>query len=183
MALGDELERIAAAAAEAATPGERVAGVLAVEPPDGRRVFLCVFESSDGRTWLVLDEEARPVESRSLVREAASLAALCEIAEETAGGGDLRRLREKLRELREIEGPDGIGEAEAAATALAQVLLPEPRVATTDYLDAVGAASRRLEQALGDESGSPFALAMQRALASVEELTAEVEQHYRGPLA
>jgi hypothetical protein len=44
-------------------------------------------------------------------------------------------------------------------------------------------AARRLERALGDEAGSPFAAAMQQALPAVDEVAAEVVEHYRGPLA
>jgi len=76
MALADELERIAAA------QDEPVSGVLAAELMDGTRIYLCAYESG---AWLALDAEAKPVESRRLVREAASLSALCEVAEEIAG--------------------------------------------------------------------------------------------------
>ena len=75
-----------------------------------------------------------------LVREAASLAALCEVAEESAGGGHLAELRARLAELRETDNPEGIEEAEAAAAALAETLQPEPRVASGAYLDAIGSA-------------------------------------------
>jgi hypothetical protein len=183
MALADELERIARAAAGFAAPDEQLAGVLAAEPLAAGRVYLCAFESAAGRTWLALDDGGRPLASREAVRGAASLAALCEVAEERAGGGDLPELRARLAELRETEAPAGIEAAEAAAAALADALEPEPRVATAEYLDRLGAASRRLEQALGDETGSPFAAALQQALSLVEELADDVEQHYKGPLA
>jgi hypothetical protein len=179
VAIGDELARIAAAAAGFAAPGERVNGVLATEPFEGSRVYLCAYESVDRtRAWLALDDDGRPLDDGRLVREAASIAALCEVAEESAGGGDLPELRRRLAELRERESPLGIEEAEAAAAALAGTLEPEPRVASTAYLDAVGSASRRLEQALGEASGSPFAAALQQALPSVEELAADVEQSH-----
>ena len=72
---------------------------------------------------------------------------------------------------------------EQAAAGLAATLEAEPRLASTDYLDRIGVAVRRLEQALGDDAGSPFATAMQQALPAVEELAAEVERGYKGPLA
>ena len=179
MALEEELARIAAAAAAHAGAGERVAGVIAAEPAAGSRVFLCAFERDGARSWLALDGEGVPLASRMLVREAASIAALCELAEEAAGGGDLTELRERLLQLRLTEAPAGIEEAEAAALALERTVEPPPRVASADYLDALGAATRRLEQALGESSHSPFAAAMQAAVGAAEELAADVEAHYR----
>jgi hypothetical protein len=184
VALDDDLEPVAEAAAALAAPGERVTGILAAELLRFGRIYLCAYAVADERpTWLALDAESAPVTSLAAVREAAKLAALCEIAEETAGGGDLAELRQRLRELRETEAPQGIEAAEAAAADLAATLEPELRLATTDYLDRLGAAARRLEQALGDDAGSPFAAAMQQALPAVDEVAAEVEEHYRGPLA
>ena len=55
-------------------------------------------------------------------------------------------------------------------------------MASSAYLDAIGSASRRLEQALGESGASPFAATMQAALGSVEELAADVESHYKIPL-
>jgi hypothetical protein len=178
-----DLERIARSAAAFASPGERVAGVLVAEPLDVGRIYLCAFETQDGRAWLALDAEGRPVADRDTVRQAVSLSALCELAEETAGGGDLPQLRARLAELRETEAPPGIEEAEAAAAALAATLQPEARPATMDYLDRLGAAARRLELALGRDSSSPFAAALQQGLPAVEELAADVERLYKGPLA
>jgi hypothetical protein len=183
VALSDELEPILSAAAAFAAPGERVSGVLAAEPLSYGRVYLCAFELDGGHAWLALDRGGAPIASRDAVREAAQLAALCEVAEEAAGGGNLPELRERLRELRETEAPEGIEEAEEAARLLAETLRPEPRLATTDYLDRLGLAARRLEQALGDDAGSPFAAAMQLALPAVEELAAGIERTYKGPLA
>jgi hypothetical protein len=182
MTVVEEVGRIASAAAAFAEPGEDLAGVLVTETL-GRRIYLCAFESAEGRAWLALGDEAEPLTDGRLVREAASIAALCEVAEESAGGGHLPELREKLAELRETDSPEGIEEAEAAAAALAETLQQEPRVASGDYLDALGSASRRLEQALGESGASPFASAMQAALGSVEELAVDVEQHYKLPLA
>jgi hypothetical protein len=184
VALSDDLERIAEAAAGFAAPGERVTGILVAEPLRYGRVFLCAYDSGEDRpAWLALDDAGAPVASLVAVREAAKLAALCEVAEETAAGGDLAQLRERLREIRETEAPLGIEEAERAAAELEETLQQSPRVATTDYLDRLGIATRRLEQALGDDAGSPFAAALQQALPAVDEVAAEVERRYKGPLA
>jgi len=181
MSVVADVARIVSAAAGFTEPGEEVAGVLVAETL-GRRVYLCAFESAEGHAWLALDDGAQPLTERRLIREAASLAALCEVAEESAGGGHLPELRARLAELRETDNPEGIEEAEAAAAALADMLQPEPRVASGEYLDTIGTASHRLEQALGETGASPFAAAMQAALGSVEELGDDVERSYKLPL-
>jgi hypothetical protein len=179
--VSEDVARIAAAAGGFAADGEAVAGVLVVETL-GRRVYLCAFESASGRTWLALAENGEPIADRRLLREAASLTALCEIAEEAAGGGDLPELRARLAELRETEAPEGIEEAEEAAAALAAVVQDDPRVASGAYLDAIGSASRRLEETLGESGMSPFAAAMQSVLGAVEELADDIERGYKLPL-
>lgn len=181
MTVAEDVARIATAAAGFAAPAEELAGVLVAETL-GRRVYLCVFASAKGRTWLALGDDGAPLTDGRLVREAASLAALCEVAEESAGGGDLPELRARLAELRETDAPLGIEEAEAAAASLADTLQSEPRVASGEYLDAIGSASRRLEQALGESNASPFAATMQAALGAVEELAADIEGNYKLPL-
>jgi hypothetical protein len=177
--LAEELARIAAAAAAHAEPGESVTGVIAAEPASGARVYLCSFERDGERSWLALDESGAPLGRASLVREAASIAALCEVAEETAGGGKLEELRTRLLTLRLTEAPIGIEEAEAAALELEQAIGSPPRVASVEYLDSVGAAARRLEQALGETSQSPFAAAMQQALGAADGLAADVVAHHK----
>ena len=172
MSLSEDLERIAASAKQY---GAHVRGVIAAEPDPGARVYLCAYD--DG--WLALDVDARPVTERELVRKAASIAALCEVAEDTSGGGDLEALRAELRRLRLTENPEGIEEAEEAALLLEQTVGAPPRLATRSYLDELGAATRRLEQALGDVGVSPFAQAMQSALGAVDDLTAEIERTYK----
>src|SRR5205085_10266425 len=125
------------------------------EPASGLRLYLCAFRG-EPRGWVVLDEEGRAVRDRALVGEAVSIAAMCELAEENAAGGDVASLRARLRELRETEQPEGIEEAEQAAEALEQVIGAPPRVASAEYLGAVGAATLRLERVLApDEALSP----------------------------
>jgi hypothetical protein len=176
-----QLASIAAAALEFAGPGEELTGVIATEPEVGRHVYLCSFEGR-ARTWVALDDDARPVGDRNVVRSAISIAALCELAEESAGGGKLEELRAQLASLRLAEHPEGIEEAEAAALDLERTLAPPPRVATPAYLDAVGQATRRLEQALGEGPRSPFVETMKQGTAVVEALAQDVLNGYRGEL-
>jgi hypothetical protein len=136
VALADDVQRIALAAAAHAGEGERVAAVLATEPLSGERVYLAAFEGEDeAQSWLALDDEGAPVTDRKLVRDAAAIAALCEIAEESE---DI-----------------AIGEG--------------PRLASSSYLDQLGAAKQN-----GDVVG-----ALQGALPAVEELTRDVEGNYK----
>jgi hypothetical protein len=127
MALGEDVSRIAGAAAHYRTPGQQVVAVLAVETAAGERLYLAAFEDGDERQWLALDHDGAPVTSRERVREAASIAALVEVAEDAA---------------------EHVAEG--------------PRVASLPYLDSIG----------GDSS-------IAGALPAVEELTRDVEQHYK----
>jgi hypothetical protein len=183
VALDEDLSRIAASAAAYAEPGEEVTGVVPAEPAAGRRIYLCAFRREDDATsWIALDDDADPVDDRALVRDAVSIAAMCELAEEVAAGGDLDDLRSQLVALRVTENPPGIDDAEQAVLGLQQTIGATPRVATPRHLDAVGAATRNLERALGDTSASPFAEAMKRGVETVEQLAKDVEANYKRPL-
>jgi hypothetical protein len=177
MALTDDLERIAGGAA---AYGE-VTGVLAAEPSRGRRLYLVALGPDETRRWLVLDDEGRPVTRRDEVRDTASIVALCELAGDLAGGGDLEQLRSQLAQVRMVEQPPGIEEAEEAALVLERVIGAPPRVASPSYLDEVGAATMALERALG-ETSSPFSSAIRSATGAVEEFVGDVERGYLVPL-
>ncbi len=85
MSLSEDVGRIAELAARYAAPDEELAAVLPVEPASGERVYLCAFAQADGtQSWLALDERGSPLRNRTLIRDAASIAALVEIAEESA---------------------------------------------------------------------------------------------------
>jgi len=128
VALSEDVNRIAAAAAAHAAPDETVAAVLAVETAAGERVYLSAFADAAGnQEWLALTDDGAPVTSKERVREAASIAALVEVAEETV-----------------------------------EQVVDEPRVASLPYLDALG----------GDSS-------LAGALPAVDELTRDVETHYK----
>ena len=161
---------------------ETVAGVIPTEPEDGRRVYLCAFEGVS-RTWVALDADAQVVTDRALVRRAVSIAAMCEVAEDAAGGGKLEELRTQLVSLRLTEQPEGIEEAEEAALELERTIGAPPRVASPAFLDAVGAAARRLEQALSDDPVSPFVEVMKGAPAVAAELEREVLAGYKAELS
>ncbi len=176
MALAEELEQVAARTGADA--------VLAAEARPGERVYVCAFGEADGgRTWLAFDGAGEPLTDRQQLREAVSIVALCELAEETAGGGDLDELRSQLAALRITESPPGIEEAEEAALDLQRVLGAPPTLATPERLDRIGAATRKLEVALGGAvQGSPFAAAMKASSAVVEALFGDVERSYRATL-
>jgi hypothetical protein len=178
--LSDDLERIAATAVRHAPEATAVTAVLAAEPTPGLRRYLCAFEDGANarRAWIVLDDDGSPVTKRRDVRDAIAIAALCEIAEESAGGGDLDELLSQLVALRLTEAPAGIEEAEDAVRELQRVIGSPPRLATPARLDDIGAATRRLEQALDAAAPSPFTAALKSAPGAVEELTREVEAAY-----
>jgi hypothetical protein len=173
MALADDLERIAAVAA---AYGD-VSGVLAAEPAAGRRVYLVAFGDDDARRWALFDDTASVLDRREDVRDAASIVAMTELSAELAGGGDLEQLRANLAQVRMVEQPAGIEEAEEAALALERIIGAPPRVATPAYLDEVGAATLALERALGELS-SPFSSAIRAGTAAVDAFVKDVERGY-----
>lgn len=179
MSLADDLGRVAEAVRR---HGELVA-VIAAEPEPGERAYLCAFADGEAaRRWLVVDAAGAAVRQRRRVRDAVTIAALCELAEETAFVGDLDELRSQLVALRLAERPPGIEAAEEAALALQRELGSPPQLASPARLDAVGLAARRLEQALDPTAGSPFGAAMRSAQGAVEALLRDVEDGYLGDL-
>ena len=105
------------------------------------------------------------------MRDAASIAALCELAEEVAAGGDLDDLISRLVAVRMTEAPAGIEEAEEAARNLQR----DDRAAAAARLACTTSTGsetrpRRLEHALG-EGGSPFAEGMKCGMEAVDQLT------------
>ena len=177
MGLDEDLARVA----RAASAHGSVTGVLAGEPAGASRLYVVSLGEGDARRWLVVDDEGRPVDRRTDVRDAASIVAMCELAGDIAGGGDLAGLRGHLQQLREAEHPEGIDAVEEAVRALERTVGEPPRVATPAYLDAVGEATLALESALGDIS-SPFAEALRSGTAAVDEFVREVERGYALPL-
>lgn len=169
MPLREDLELAAAAVA---AHGD-VSAVLAAEPASGLRAYLVAFGEDKDRRWMVVGAGLEPVVERERVREVASIVVLCELAGELAGGGQLEELRARLATVRMTEQPAGIEAAEQAALELERAIGVPPRVASPAYLDEVGAATRRLEQSLGDHA-SPFATALAASAGTVEAFVAEV---------
>jgi hypothetical protein len=137
VALDDDVRLAAAAAGALAADGEAVEAVLPTEPKPGERVYLVAFAAPGGaeRTWVAVDGDGEPVTSRDRVREAVSIAAICEVAEEAI--------------------PD-------------ELLGEPPRLASPQYLDSLGAVQPE-----------GLAGALQGAIAAVEELAQDVEDHYK----
>ena len=88
MALDQELRRIAEVAVTYCRDGEELAGIVPAGPALGVRVYLCAYRDGEETSWLVLSADASPIEDRSLVRDAVSIAALYELAGEVAGEDD-----------------------------------------------------------------------------------------------
>jgi hypothetical protein len=118
MDLEHDLRRIAEAAARHAGDGEEVAGIVPAEPANGLRLYVCVYRAEAATSWLVLDATGVPVSDQALIRDAVSIAALCEVAEEAAGvEPDSARVASPA--LLDDLGADGGAEVAAAVKAAA----------------------------------------------------------------
>ena len=163
-----------------------MSAVLAAEPTPGLRAYLCAFETGDGaRSWLVVDDDGASVVERRDVRDVVAIAALCEIAEESAAGGDLDELLVAARRVAPDREPRGDrrGRGRGAEPCSGRSASP-PHLATPARLDDIGAATRRLEQALDPAAPSPFTAALKGAQGTIDELLREVEAGLsRAPLA
>ena len=127
MELTQELHRVAEAALDFASPSEDITAVIPTEPGAGSRVYLCAFGEGERRTWLALDAEGRALHDRALVRDAVSIAALCELAEETAGRADEPGMR--------VATPAYLDEIGAALTEEARVSFTEAMRAAMAAVD------------------------------------------------
>ena len=180
MELEAELALIADAAA--AEQGDRLAAVIPTEPSPAAASISVRTRRSRDRGWRSTPR-ARWSASDALVRAAVSVAALAELAEESAGGGKLEELRQQLVALRVTEAPEGSRtprrrRSRSSGRSPRRRGSPRPT-----YLDAIGFAARRLEQALGEIGSSPFAEAMKNASPLISELESEVLAGYRGELS
>jgi hypothetical protein len=130
VALESDLRRIAEAAGRFAADGEEVAGIVPAEPASGIRVYVCAYVDGEATSWLVLDATAVPVQDLALVRDAVSIAALCELAEEAAGTEpDEARVATPalLDELGATGGPEVGAAVGAASEAVAELVVDVER--------------------------------------------------------
>jgi hypothetical protein len=153
MTLEEDLETAVAAAGRHARPGERPVAVMAAEPA-GARLFVVALTAGEELGYVALDTAGEPVADRRLVKDAVSLAALAERAEEVSGATAADEL---VAQFRATSGAlRGAGEGEAADAAEAVAAAGErlgeaaagPRAATPVYLDRIAALAGALGAAI-----------------------------------
>jgi hypothetical protein len=123
-----ELRRIAEAAVAYAAEDEELAGIVPAEPSQGVRLYLCAYRhGEETSSWLVLDADGAPVEDRSLVRDAVSIAALWELANELRGdeidGAQVASPALLDRAAADVEDPAAYAQAIAQATGTVDELI------------------------------------------------------------
>jgi hypothetical protein len=155
--LVDRLEEAHAVAAVHAAPGEEVVGVLPAEPGTGERVYVLAFSSQDETlSYLAIDSRHEPIRDRQLVRDAATILALSERAEEASGammsGELIERFASTAQQLRELGEEAGAAACRVALEALRELetAAAGPRVASPVFLDSVAYAAADVGAALGE---------------------------------
>jgi hypothetical protein len=123
MALDQELRRIAEVAVTYCRDGEDLAGIIPAEPAAGLRLYVCAYRDGEETGWLVLRADGSPVEDRSLLRDAISIAALYELAEEATGSADEEARVASPALLDELSGSPNVVEAIKSATGTVDELL------------------------------------------------------------
>ena len=153
MTLEQELETTLTAAGRLARPDERAVAVMATEPA-GERVYVVAFAAGDDLGYVALDGAGAPVTDRRLVKDAVSLAALAERAEEVSGATAAEELGERFGEAAAVLRRVGDREAAAAADAVIAAAgrlgaaAAGPRPATPQFLDRMAAHAAELATAL-----------------------------------
>jgi hypothetical protein len=154
MTLEQELETTLAAAGRLAHPGEQPVAVMATEPAAGERVYVVAFAAGEDLGYVALDAAGAPVSDRRLVKDAVSLAALAERAEEVSGATAAEELVGRFGEAAAALGRIGDKDAAAAAAAVVKAArsladgATGPRAATPQFLDRMAALSVDLTAAL-----------------------------------
>ncbi len=84
------------------------------------RLYLCAYRHGEETSWLVLDADGAPVEDRSVVRDAVSIAALWELANELRGdeidGTEVASPALLDRAAADVEDPAAYAQAISQAT-------------------------------------------------------------------
>jgi hypothetical protein len=149
--LADALAAALEAGREHAGEDEEVVAVMPAEPGTGARVYLLAFCRGGELSYLALDGALAPVRDPRLLRDAVSVIAMAERADEASGAVAAEELAGLLADARaqlEAAGQDDAAAAAAAvATGLAELAeaAAGPRVATPHYLDEIAARARALE--------------------------------------
>jgi hypothetical protein len=158
----DDVLRAGERAAAHARAGERVVAVLAAETISRGVVYLCALGEQDAQgegeaaeaalAWVALDAAGEPVRDEAVVRDAASLAALCETAEEASAALVAEDTAAAARHALELAGgeSDGLRDALREALAATEALAAESdgvRVASAAYLDRLAGHAHDLASA------------------------------------
>jgi hypothetical protein len=125
MALDQELRRIAEVAVTYCRDGEELVGIIPAEPAVGVRLYVCAYRDGEETSWLVLRSDGSAVEDRSLVRDAVSIAALYELAEEATGSPDEEARVASPALLDSLSGSPNVVHAIKAGTGTVDELLRE----------------------------------------------------------
>jgi hypothetical protein len=183
MTLEEQLETAVAAAGRHARPGEEAVAVMAAEPA-GVRVFVVALAAGEELGYVAVDVAGAAVADRRLVKDAVSLAALAERAEEVSGATAADELVTQFRAASGALRGAGDGQAAEAAEAVAAAgarlgaAAAGPRTATPVYLDRIAALAAELAAAIdafvphaerlgqGAQQPSPAAEAAWAALAA-----------------
>jgi hypothetical protein len=152
--LEDDLERALHAAAGHARDDERPVAAMPSEPRPGMRVYLAAFDrGGEELAYVALDGDGGVVSDRALVRDAVSVLALAERAEEVAGAAAADELRDAFRAAAAALGEAGDVAGRAAAERVVAAVdgvaaeAAGPRVATPGYLDRMAGRAAALAAA------------------------------------
>jgi hypothetical protein len=151
-----DLEAAAAHAGEFARGQEAVVAVMPADPFGRGLVYLCALAPpghEEAAAWVAVDGSGHAVADERLVREAATLTALCETGEEAAAALGADAVAEAARRALALAGDEdealrhALAALERAATQLADTVAGV-RVAEAGYLDALAACAGALAAAV-----------------------------------
>lgn len=167
MTLEQELERTLAVAGRHADPGEKAVAVIATDGADGR-VYVVAFAAGDDLAYIALHADGAPVSNPRVVKDAVTLAALAERAEEVSGATAADELVERFGEAaKRLEAKPAGAAADAVVSAARRLgeAAAGPRAATPVYLDRMAALAAELAGAL--DAFVPLAQELPEASAGV----------------